>query len=94
MTIAEFKQSLQGSEPPPGLNVFLEVLWYDGKKEWKKAHDLVDRMPGLSAARIHAYLHRVEGDIGNATYWYYKSRERMPPFHTEDEWDYLVNRFL
>jgi hypothetical protein len=40
----------------------------DGK--WDDSHNLVQQYSDAMACRIHAYLHRVEGDIGNAGYWY------------------------
>ena len=94
MNFVEFKQSLQGSVPPKGLSVYLNALWYDGKKEWKKAHDLVDSLPGKEAASVHAYLHRVEGDEWNANYWYTRAGEKMPSCSLEQEWELLVNRFI
>ncbi|RFS26962.1 hypothetical protein DVR12_04045 [Chitinophaga silvatica] len=94
MDLLDFKQSLQGATPPKNLNVYLNALWYDGKGDWKKAHDLVDGLSGTEAARIHAYLHRVEGDHWNANYWYRRAGEEMPACSQEKEWELLVGRFL
>lgn len=69
-------------------------LWYDGHGDWKSAHDQVDQLPGKSAARIHAYLHRKEGDQWNSDYWYSKAGERRPSVSLEEEWEELVLRFL
>ncbi len=38
--------------------------------EWDDAHRLVQDDHGQAAAWVHAHLHRVEGDLGNAAYWY------------------------
>ncbi|MFN3997625.1 hypothetical protein [Algoriphagus sp.] len=72
----------------------LLALWYDGKGDWKLAHDHVDGLPGKSAARVHAYLHRKEGDLWNADYWYSKSGESRPNISLREEWEQLVKRFL
>lgn len=94
MDFNEFKQSLQQEHPPKLLSVFLESLWYDGKGNWKKAHDLVDDLPGTAAARVHAYLHRVEGDESNAAYWYRRAGAQRPAYSQEQEWEVLVQQFL
>ena len=70
MDLAAFKESLKGAEPPAGLTPALEALWWDAKGDWDKAHHCVDRAEGKDAARVHAYLHRKEGDADNAGYWY------------------------
>ncbi|HSF54555.1 MAG TPA: hypothetical protein VLA71_12420 [Algoriphagus sp.] len=72
----------------------LLALWYDAQGNWDLAHDQVDQMQGKSAARIHAYLHRKEGDEWNANYWYSKAGEKMPSLSLEEEWELLVRRFL
>lgn len=71
----------------------LLALWYDGKGDWKMAHDQVDQLSGKSAARIHAYLHRKEGDSWNADYWYSKAGEKRPNLSLDEEWIELVRRF-
>jgi hypothetical protein len=71
----------------------LMALWYDGKGDWNKAHDQVDQLPGKSAARIHAYLHRKEGDLWNADYWYKRAGEIRPSVNLEEEWLELLERF-
>jgi hypothetical protein len=70
MDLATFKQSLKQATPPDGLTLALQALWWDAKGDWTKAHDLINDEPGQDAARVHAYLHRKEGDEGNARYWY------------------------
>lgn len=72
----------------------LLALWYDAKDDWKSAHDQVDQLSGKNAARVHAYLHRKEGDLWNADYWYSKAGEKRPNLSLEKEWEELVNRFL
>jgi hypothetical protein len=72
----------------------LLALWYDGHGDWEKSHDQVDQLSGKSAARIHAYLHRKEGDQGNADYWYKRAGEKLPNLMLEEEWADLVRRFF
>ncbi|HVO03192.1 MAG TPA: hypothetical protein VMT54_13390 [Candidatus Cybelea sp.] len=70
MDLAAFKQSLTKAAPPDGLTPALQALWWDAKGDWNAAHHCVDSEEGRDAARIHAYLHRKEGDAANAGYWY------------------------
>jgi hypothetical protein len=70
MDLAAFKQSLKDAAPPKGLTPALEALWWDAKGDWSKAHHCVNDEEGRDAARVHAYLHRKEGDPDNAGYWY------------------------
>lgn len=94
MTFAEFKQSLKSSELPIGINQELKALWYDAKGDWNKAHDIAQDINNSNGSWIHAYLHRVEGDLGNANYWYSRTGKSMPAASLEEEWENLVNEFL
>ena len=71
----------------------LHALWLDGHGDWEKAHDQVDQLPGKSAARVHAYLHRKEGDQWNADYWYRRAGESRPNLTLDQEWEELVRRY-
>lgn len=85
-----FKASLSQSEPEKHLSLLLKSLWYDAKGDWKKAHDFVDQLPGTDAAWVHAYLHRKEGDIWNADYWYSKAKKTRPSGNLAEEWEILL----
>ena len=74
-------------------NPILSALWYDGKGDWDTAHAQVDQLEGKNAARIHAYLHRKEGDLWNADYWYRRSGDSRPESSLEEEWEVLLSRF-
>jgi hypothetical protein len=74
MTPAEFKRSLALAKPPSGLSTALIGLWWAGKDDWDKAHKLVMDDDGADCAWVHAHLHRVEGDLDNARYWYRQAR--------------------
>ncbi len=94
MDLAEFVSSLSAPAPPAGISVCLKSLWFDGKGDWKRAHDQVDQLTGKEAARVHAYLHRKEGDSWNADYWYQKAGANRPDSDLPEEWTYLVKQFL
>jgi hypothetical protein len=90
LSFKDFEQSLQGADPPPGLSVYLQSLWYDGKEDWNKSHTIIQDVEDKNAAWIHAYLHRKEGDTGNAMYWYNRAGKKMPASSLQDEWENLV----
>lgn len=93
MTLEEFKSNIQQEEhPDPNWTVHLKALWYDAKGDWKAAHDLIDHLTDSTSAHVHAYLHRVEGDLWNARYWY--NRAKQPEFKgsLSDEWEALFER--
>ena len=73
MTPAAFKRSLAQAVPPRAVSAALQGLWWAGKGDWDKAHRTVMDDPLRQAALVHAYLHRLEGDPGNAEYWYRKA---------------------
>jgi hypothetical protein len=93
-TLAEFKASLNLEQPAGGLPVQLKSLWYDGKGDWNEAHAQVDQLGDQASAWVHAYLHRKEGDIWNADYWYGKARQKRPNVSLDEEWEQLVLQFL
>ena len=93
MTFTQFKESLQQNTPPT-LDVLLLSLWYDGKGDWKKAHDLVNDLEGKDAALVHAYLHRKEGDHSNASYWYNRAKLNKPTNSLQEEWEEIVTTLL
>ena len=93
-TLIEFKQSLNLEKPDNGLPVQLKSLWYDGKGNWHQAHAQVDQLNDTASAWVHAYLHRKEGDIWNADYWYKRAGKKRPDISLEDEWEQLVLQFI
>ncbi|MGK6352371.1 hypothetical protein [Parapedobacter sp. DT-150] len=90
MDIDTFKSTLHDSAPPLGLTVQLEALWYDAKGDWNKAHDLINDLEDRQSAHVHAYLHRKEGDLWNADYWYRRAGQQRPATTLEEEWEELV----
>jgi hypothetical protein len=94
MTLTEFKNTLSGNVPADNLSVYLKALWFDAKGDWEKAHTLIQEMPDKTAAWIHAYLHRKEGDIWNADYWYTKASKKRPSMPLDQEWEEIVFSLL
>ncbi len=94
MNYSEFLKSLQTSVPPIGLSVYAQALWHDAKGDWNKAHELVQDLNDKTAALIHAYLHRKEGDIFNADYWYRRAWKSRPGVSLEEEWAQIVQETL
>lgn len=90
MDLAAFKQSLKVDAPPAGLTPALKALWWDAKGDWAKAHSCVDHEGGGDAARIHAYLHRKEGDQDNAGYWYSTAGAAFYQGSLDAEWGELA----
>jgi len=78
MDLAQFRQSLDQANPPPELSSALAGLWWDGKGDWDKAHDCAQEQEDAAGNWVHAYLHRKEGDIGNAAYWYRRANRPVP----------------
>jgi hypothetical protein len=92
--IDEFRASLDGTAPPPSSNELLQALWHDAKGDWTRAHEITQAASGTPAARVHAYLHRKEGDLDNAGYWHRRAGSTMPAVTLEQEWDMLVSDLL
>jgi hypothetical protein len=94
MTLAEFKRSVSKTRPPPGLAPALVALWWEAKGDWERAHATVMDETGKDCAWVHAYLHRVEGDLGNARYWYGQAGKAAPTGRLRAEWDSIAGALL
>lgn len=95
MTFSEFNQTLTDNEPCQNISEILEALWHEAKGDWESAHTIAQNKEGvLSYDRIHAYLHRKEGDNWNANYWYRRAKTTMPNMSLEEEWTFLVEKEL
>lgn len=53
--------------------------------DWERAHKLVQDDPSPEAAWVHAHLHRMEGDLWNAGYWYRRAGRPEPAGSLEEE---------
>ena len=94
MNFEEFKKSLIASSPPQDVSVYLQSLWYDAKNDWNKAHEIIQNAEDKTASWIHAYLHRKEGDTGNADYWYNRAGKKRPTVTLNEEWENITKALL
>ena len=94
MDLAAFRATFADPAPPSGLSQALQGLWWDGKGDWERAHRCAQAQDDAEGAAVHAYLHRVEGDLANARYWY--ARAGRPPAGGDllAEWERLVGELL
>jgi len=94
MTLKEFKLTLNQNSSPENINDLLTALWYDAKGDWNKSHKITQDINGTNAAWVHAYLHRKEGDPGNASYWYSRAGKSFSNKSLEEEWEEIVEALL
>jgi hypothetical protein len=94
MELTAFRASLAGAAPPPGLSRAAQALWWDAKGDWDRAHDRAQAQDDAAGAAVHAYLHRKEGDAGNAAYWYRRAGRRPSGESLEQEWAGLVGELV
>lgn len=91
MTVDEFLATLANTKPPAELSPILVGLWQDAKGNWASAHEIAQSGEGTAAFdRLHAYLHRKEGDAGNARYWYRRAGAKVFEGSLEEEWRELI----
>ena len=94
MSPADFRTSLSDAAPAPGLDAPLAGLWWAANGQWDQAHKIVQDESSADAAWVHAYLHRVEGDLGNAGYWYRQAGRPVATDSLESEWERIVAALL
>lgn len=94
MDLTAFRATLDGDAPPAGASRALQALWYEAKGDWQAAHRLAQAEDDAAGAWVHAYLHRVEGDEGNASYWYRRAGKPHASVPTKQEWDRIVSDLL
>ncbi len=94
MNFSAFVDTISGTTPPLGLPVSLVSLWYDAKNDWASAHDLINDLDDKDAAWVHAYLHRKEGDTGNAGYWYRRAGKEICHTPLQEEWASIAKALL
>ena len=94
MTLAEFKATLDQSTPPASASAALVALWHDARGDWNRAHETAQDIEDDTGAWVHAYLHRKEGDLGNAGYWYRRAAQPVARGTLAEEWDTIATALL
>lgn len=94
MDFDAFNRSLDGPAPPPGLSLALQALWWQGKGDWHQAHTCAQAQGDAQGAWAHAYLHRVEGDLGNAGGWYRRAQRTPATGPLAEEWEAIARALL
>jgi hypothetical protein len=96
MSPAEFHRAAAAGAagPPPDLGPALAALWHDARGDWDRAHAAAQEDGGPDGAWVHAYLHRKEGDGGNAGYWYRRAGRPTATGALEDEWTAIAGALL
>jgi hypothetical protein len=95
MTYDEFILTIENDEvPAPGLPLHIQALWWDAKGNWDKAHSLIDALNDINSCLVHAYLHRKEGDIWNADYWYRRAQAKRPAVSLQEEWKTITAELI
>jgi hypothetical protein len=96
MTLEEFQQSARArTGPPAGLPPALSALWHEAGGDWDRAHSAVQQNGNSrDSVWVHAYLHRKDGDEGNAGYWYARAGRKFPDSSFEAEWLEIAKELL
>ncbi len=94
MTFDEYLATVREAQPPAGLTPPLLALWHDARGDWDLAHGVAQDIEDATGAWIHAYLHRKEGDLGNAAYWYRRAARDVATGALDDEWTEIVTALL
>ena len=92
--MTDLRATLSDAAPAADLAPPLKALWWAAKGDWSKAHNIVQDEESADAAWVHAYLHRVEGDLGNAGYWYRQAGQPVAKDALEAEWQRIVSALL
>jgi hypothetical protein len=97
MSLEELRRSLAADPAPPaGATLALQALWHAARGDWNAAHGCAQEDHSRDGSWVHAHLHRQEGDLGNAGYWYARAGRRMPPASStlEAEWEEIARALL
>lgn len=94
MDFSTFQTSLQSATAPNFSNPLLLALWHEGRGDWDASHNIAQDVHSKEGSWVHAYLHRKEGDIWNADYWYNRAGRKRPTYSLEQEWREMVEWFL
>ena len=88
--MASLNSTLSNEKPDARLSPPLAALWWAAKGDWDAAHKIVQDESDANSAWVHAYLHRVEGDLSNAGYWYRQAGKPVAKDSLHAEWENIV----
>ena len=91
LKMADLKSTLSNAAPEGSLAPPLAALWWAAKGNWDAAHKIVQDESDANSAWVHAYLHRVEGDLSNAGYWYGQAGQPVAKDGLEAEWERIAS---
>lgn len=97
MSFEELRQSIErDAAPPAGASLGLQALWHDAHGDWERAHQCAQDDDSRDGSWLHAYLHRKEGDLANAGYWYSRAGRKMPAQSVtlEAEWEAIARELV
>ena len=94
MTLADFEATLTQPKPPADLPPLVQALWHERRGDWTRAHEITQEIDNDDASWLHAYLHRREGDLSNARYWYRHAGKAPATGNLDDEWRVIVEALL
>ncbi len=94
MTPDAFTRSVSRRTPPAALAPALQALWWVAKDDWERAHNIVIAHEGRDCAWVHAHLHRGEGDLPNARWWYKEARKPVQTGPLAAEWNAIARELL
>ena len=96
MTPAQLKVSAETApQPPASLSPEAKALWFTKKGAWEAAHDIAQDIETPTGSWIHALLHLIEGDLGNARYWFLEAgRPVKKPSQIDELWDEIAEAVL
>ncbi len=96
MTVSELKRSAgTDPEPPPEICQEARALWFAKAGQWEESHDIAQEIHTRTGSWIHALLHLIEGDTGNAGYWFHQAgRTAVGPGQIDAEWERIATAVL
>ena len=94
MNFATFEASVEKDAPPAKSGLALQALWHAAKGDWETAHKIAQEDKTEAGSWVHAYLHRVEGDLSNAGYWYRKAGRPEASVSLQQEWRQIAEALL
>jgi hypothetical protein len=91
MTFDDLRAAVDRGTPLPGETPpLVRALWHDATGDWDAAHRVAQDVETADGAWVHAYLHRKEGDVGNAAYWYRRAGRPAASDSLEAEWQAIA----